>query len=102
MSLSNVGTDRPLPPSFPTRTTLRELLTSHLDIFSVPRRSFFEFLSHFTTDELETEKLREFASSEGQVRLSALLLSRSTESNSRTGGSLGLCESTEKDYRGSA
>lgn len=33
----------------------------------MPRRSFFEFLSYFTSDELETEKLREFASSEGQV-----------------------------------
>lgn len=62
-------TDRPLPSHWPAIMTLRELLTEHLDIFSVPRRSFFEFLSYFTTDELETEKLQEFCSAEGQEDL---------------------------------
>lgn len=51
--------------------TLRELLVRFLDIFSVPRRSFFEYLSYFTSHEDETNKLREFASKEGQVSRSA-------------------------------
>ena len=38
-----------------------------LDIQGVPRRYFFELLSHFTTSELEKEKLQEFCSAEGQV-----------------------------------
>lgn len=32
----------------------------------MPRRSFFEWLSYFTISELETEKLREFCTAEGQ------------------------------------
>jgi sulfite reductase alpha subunit-like flavoprotein len=40
--------------------TLRELLTSHLDILSIPRRSFFAHLAHFTTDEFHRARLLEF------------------------------------------
>ena len=58
----------PLPAHWPRYTSLRELCTKHLDVFSVPRKSFFEWLSHFTTSELETEKLQEFISPDGQVR----------------------------------
>lgn len=47
--------------------TFRDLFVNHLDIFGVPRRSFFEMLAHFTKDENQTERLREFASPEGQV-----------------------------------
>lgn len=47
------------------------MLVRFLDIFSVPRRSFFEWLSHFTTNQDETDKLREFSSKEGQVNLPA-------------------------------
>lgn len=47
--------------------TFRELFISYLDIFGVPRRSFFEMLAHFTKDNNQTERLREFASPEGQV-----------------------------------
>ena len=43
----------------------------YLDIQGVPRRYFFELLSHFTTSELEKEKLQEFCSAEGQVQLIA-------------------------------
>ena len=57
---------RPLPPHWPENITLRQLFTRYLDIFSVPRRSFFEWLSYFTTSELETEKLQEFCTAEGQ------------------------------------
>jgi sulfite reductase alpha subunit-like flavoprotein len=41
-------------------TTLRELLTSHLDIISIPRRSFFAQLAHYTDDEFHKERLLEF------------------------------------------
>lgn len=66
--IENLSDQQPLPQSWPRRLTLRTLLTSHLDIFSVPRRTFFEFLAYFTSDQAETEKLREFASAEGQAR----------------------------------
>lgn len=46
--------------------TFRDLFVYHLDVFGVPRRSFFEMLAYFTTDENHTERLREFASPEGQ------------------------------------
>lgn len=51
----------------PRTTTLRELLTHRLDICAVPRRSFFEFLRHFTSDDREREKLEEFCKPEGQA-----------------------------------
>ena len=57
---------QPLPSHWPEYTTLRDLFTRFLDVFSVPRRSFFEWLSYFTTSDLETEKLREFCTAEGQ------------------------------------
>lgn len=59
----------PSPPitSLPVRNikpegtvTLRELLTSHLDIISIPRRSFFAQLAHYTNDEFHKERLLEF------------------------------------------
>jgi sulfite reductase alpha subunit-like flavoprotein len=46
------------------------LFTQYLDFNAVPRRSFFEYLRHFTSDELEREKLDEFLSREGAVRRS--------------------------------
>lgn len=42
--------------------TLRSLLTHHIDLSAVPRRSFFKLLWHFATDEREIDKLKEFAS----------------------------------------
>ncbi|KAM0745689.1 NADPH dependent diflavin oxidoreductase 1 [Meredithblackwellia eburnea MCA 4105] len=58
---------QPLPPSLPSSstTTLRSLLTKTLDISRVPLLSFFEFLSHFTSDVMQ-EKLRYFCTGEGQ------------------------------------
>ncbi|KZT36248.1 riboflavin synthase domain-like protein [Sistotremastrum suecicum HHB10207 ss-3] len=53
----------------PERVTLRQLLTSHLDINAIPRRSFFEWIRHFSDDETERGKLEEFCSSEGQTDL---------------------------------
>jgi len=49
--------------------TLRTLATSYLDICSVPRRSFFEMLKHFSSDETHVEKFAEFCTSEGQEEL---------------------------------
>lgn len=40
-----------------------------LDIHSVPKKSFFELFWRFSTDQLERDKLREFASVEGQEEL---------------------------------
>ncbi|KAH7374313.1 hypothetical protein BKA66DRAFT_422752 [Pyrenochaeta sp. MPI-SDFR-AT-0127] len=45
-------------------TTLRALLTSHLDLLSIPRRSFFAQLAHYTTDEFHRERLLEFTNPE--------------------------------------
>lgn len=44
--------------------TLRQLLTDHLDILSIPRRSFFAQLAHYTTDEFHRERLLEFTNPE--------------------------------------
>ncbi|KAG9189371.1 hypothetical protein G6011_06239 [Alternaria panax] len=43
-----------------TTITLRELLTNHLDIIAIPRRSFFAQLAHYTSDETHKERLLEF------------------------------------------
>ena len=51
--------------------TLRSLLQNYLDLFSVPRRSFFEICAHFSNDETHVEKLRYFTSAEGQEDLYA-------------------------------
>ncbi|KAF2852607.1 riboflavin synthase domain-like protein [Plenodomus tracheiphilus IPT5] len=44
--------------------TLRELLTNHLDIISIPRRSFFAQLAHYTSDEFHKDRLLEFTNPE--------------------------------------
>ncbi|KAG8901677.1 NAPDH-dependent diflavin reductase, partial [Tulasnella sp. 403] len=59
----------PLPQGFPRITTIEELLIKYLDISAVPRRSFFECIRHFASDEREKEKLEEFCSKEGQEDL---------------------------------
>ncbi|XP_070614517.1 NADPH-dependent diflavin oxidoreductase 1 isoform X2 [Erythrolamprus reginae] len=56
----------PLPAPLPQPSTVRHLVTHFLDITSVPRRSFFEFLSHFSPNDLERSKLQEFCSAHGQ------------------------------------
>lgn len=50
----------------PDGLTIHDLVKYYLDIQSVPKRSFFEFLWPFSSDELERDKLKEFASTEGQ------------------------------------
>lgn len=51
------------PPS-PSDLTLRKLLTNYLDIISIPRRSFFSQLAHFTDDPFHRERLLEFTNPE--------------------------------------
>ncbi len=46
------------------RTTLRSLLTNHLDFTAIPRRSFFSTIAHFTLDEMHKERLMEFTKPE--------------------------------------
>lgn len=59
--------DIPLPSQLPQPCSVHHLVQHYLDINSVPRRSFFEFMALFTTNELEKEKLQEFCTPEGQV-----------------------------------
>jgi sulfite reductase alpha subunit-like flavoprotein len=54
----------PIPRLSSDHLTLRKLLTLHLDIMSIPRRSFFSHLSHYTDDEFHTERLKEFTNPE--------------------------------------
>jgi len=70
-SLSPTSPNTPLPPAsiLPQPCTVRMAVTSYLDIQSIPRRWFFELLSHFSKDELEKEKCLEFNTAEGQQDL---------------------------------
>ncbi|XP_027622065.1 NADPH-dependent diflavin oxidoreductase 1 isoform X2 [Tupaia chinensis] len=54
------------PPRLPQPCSLRHLVSQHLDIASVPRRSFFELLACLSPHELERGKLLELSSMEGQ------------------------------------
>uniref|UniRef100_A0A673BCC1 NADPH-dependent diflavin oxidoreductase 1 n=1 Tax=Sphaeramia orbicularis TaxID=375764 RepID=A0A673BCC1_9TELE len=54
------------PARLPQPCTIRHLVEKYLDIAAVPRRSFFELLATFATNELEREKLAEFSSAAGQ------------------------------------
>ena len=44
--------------------TLRALLTDYLDIKSIPRRSFFSTILHYTDDAMQKERLLEFTNPE--------------------------------------
>ena len=56
-------------PDLPQPCTMRFAVKHYLDIQSIPKRYFFELLSHFTTDEMEKEKFIEFTTAEGQQDL---------------------------------
>ncbi|KAI9463486.1 riboflavin synthase domain-like protein [Boletus coccyginus] len=68
-SITHMMKDQSLPEHTPHITTLRTLFSRYLDFNAVPRRSFFELLRWFATDEMEREKLDEFISNEGADEL---------------------------------
>lgn len=47
-------------PHTPHPLTLRALLTHHLDLTAIPRRSFFSLVAHFTSDPFHRARLLEF------------------------------------------
>ena len=47
-----------------TCTTLRKLLTEHLDLTAIPRRSFFSLIAHFTDDQFHKDRLLDFTKPE--------------------------------------
>lgn len=49
--------------------TVHDLVAKHFDIHAVPKRCFFYILWRFSPDEIEKDKLKEFASNEGQEEL---------------------------------
>ncbi|KAI8048571.1 hypothetical protein BDF22DRAFT_746813 [Syncephalis plumigaleata] len=61
----------PLPSRISAILTLRDLCRCWLDIFSVPRRSFFELTAHFAEDPEHAEKLHYFSTAAGQDDLYA-------------------------------
>ncbi|KAF9463400.1 hypothetical protein BDZ94DRAFT_1164084 [Collybia nuda] len=61
--------DQSLPDHIPRVVTLRTLFTRYIDFNSVPRRTFFQYLRYFSSDEMEREKLEEFLSYEGADEL---------------------------------
>ncbi|EIW74789.1 riboflavin synthase domain-like protein [Coniophora puteana RWD-64-598 SS2] len=63
-TIRQVASDQTFPDYVPEVTSLRTLFTRYLDFNAVPRRSFFQLLRHFITDELEMERLDEFCSEE--------------------------------------
>uniref|UniRef100_A0AAY5L430 NADPH-dependent diflavin oxidoreductase 1 n=1 Tax=Esox lucius TaxID=8010 RepID=A0AAY5L430_ESOLU len=62
-------TNSSIPARLAQPCTVRCLAETFLDIAAVPRRSFFELLATFATDEREREKLAEFSSAQGQDEL---------------------------------
>lgn len=58
-----------IPARLPQPCSMKFLVQEYLDIAAVPRRSFFELLATFATNELERVKLAEFSSAQGQEEL---------------------------------
>jgi len=63
----SISPDITLPVGLPNPCSVRHLVEQYFDIQGMPRRYLFELLSHFTSSELEKDKLNEFNSAEGQV-----------------------------------
>ncbi|KAJ3742934.1 hypothetical protein DFH05DRAFT_1498607 [Lentinula detonsa] len=64
LEINHVYTDQSLPDHLPRYSTLRSIFSRYLDFNAVPKRTFFEYICHFTSDEAEKERLTEFLSSE--------------------------------------
>lgn len=52
------------PASGQQNMTFRDLLTNHLDLTAIPRRSFFSKITHFSQDQTQKARLLEFAQPE--------------------------------------
>nr|CAD7455990.1 unnamed protein product [Timema tahoe] len=61
--------DMPVPRALIQPITLGQCAQQYWDLNATPHRYFFHLLSHFTTSELEREKLLEFTTAEGQEEL---------------------------------
>eukprot|EP00111_Clytia_hemisphaerica_P002252 TCONS_00006308-protein len=69
VKISQNWPDTPILRGLTSVITLHDLFKNYLSIQGVPKRYFFELLSHFTNSELEEERLLEFCSAEGQEDL---------------------------------
>lgn len=87
------------PPFLDVPCSLRSLATHYLDFMSVPRRSFFELLSAFASDEREREKLAELSSTEGQVCVEVMAIAAAgVTALVSTGGVLFVLPSTTSQH----
>ncbi|WVW78975.1 NADPH-dependent diflavin oxidoreductase 1 [Kwoniella bestiolae CBS 10118] len=80
MRVDSLLQEQPLPQHLPPSskpTTLRSLLTNHLDIRCSPRKSFFEWLRRLSPDEREQERLDEFIDDPDEIHTYATRPSRS-------------------------
>nr|XP_019008983.1 NADPH-ferrihemoprotein reductase [Kwoniella pini CBS 10737]OCF47764.1 NADPH-ferrihemoprotein reductase [Kwoniella pini CBS 10737] len=80
MFVNSVMEEQALPQHLPPSdkpTTLRSLLTNHLDIRCSPRKSFFEWLRRLSLDEREQERLDEFIDDPDEIHTYATRPSRS-------------------------
>ncbi|KAG6878057.1 hypothetical protein C0993_000380 [Termitomyces sp. T159_Od127] len=68
ITITRTMEDQCLPdhlPLDPQKTTLRTIISKHVDFRAVPRRVFFQYLRYFTTDEREVETLDDWLSPGG-------------------------------------
>ena len=65
LSANDEDVNLPDPRLLPNPCTVRDVARKYWDFQGVPRRSFFELLVHFATDQREKERLVEFASPRG-------------------------------------
>ncbi|WRT65231.1 NADPH-dependent diflavin oxidoreductase 1 [Kwoniella shivajii] len=79
MTIKSLLEEQHLPlhlPPLNKPTTLRSLLTNHLDIHCSPRKSFFEWLRRLSLDEREQERLDEFIADPDEIHTYATRPSR--------------------------
>ncbi|WVQ97522.1 NADPH-dependent diflavin oxidoreductase 1 [Kwoniella sp. CBS 9459] len=80
LTVESLLPEQPLPSHLPpsgSPTTLRSLLTNHLDVRCSPRKSFFEWLRRLSPDEREQERLDEFIEDPDEIHSYATRPSRS-------------------------
>ncbi|KAF5296664.1 hypothetical protein FQR65_LT10204 [Abscondita terminalis] len=64
--ITEINRDVPVPAPLQNAVTFQQLCEEYFDLNAVPRRHFFQILSLLTDNEIEKEKLQEFATAEGQ------------------------------------